>query len=184
LLARSLRWSHQIPGRAEVPVTAFTRAGGGGAWRMRPGSPGSSPGCIRSRHQAARRSSKSSTASVFWSPTCGSPSKTSSRAATGRRCDRPSQARRPALPRRRPGGTPHPVRGHRPLGVEDGLVTEGWHVEDFAAALVDWGAVTFTSRPPDVAPPAAETTAGRHPLSAGAQNISSGSPSMAMLLGY
>jgi hypothetical protein len=69
--------------------------------------------------------------------------------------------------------------------IEGGLVTEGWHVEDFAAALVDWGAVTFTSRPRDVAPPpAAETTAGRHPLSAGAQNISSGSPSMAMLLGY
>ena len=69
--------------------------------------------------------------------------------------------------------------------IEDGLVTEGWHVEDFAAAPVDRGAVTFTSRPPDVAPPpAAETTAGRHPLSAGAQNNSSGSPSMAMLLGY
>jgi hypothetical protein len=46
------------------------------------------------------------------------------------------------------------------------------------------GAVTFTSRPRDAAPPpAAETTAGQHPLSAGAQNISSGSPSMAMLLG-
>jgi hypothetical protein len=69
--------------------------------------------------------------------------------------------------------------------IADGLVTEGWHVEDFAAALADWGAVTFTSRPPDVPPPpAAETTAGRHPLSARAQNISSGSPSMAMLLGY
>ncbi len=29
----------------------------------------------------------------------------------------------------------------------DGLVAEGWHIEDFVAALVDWGAVTFASRP-------------------------------------
>lgn len=31
--------------------------------------------------------------------------------------------------------------------IEDGLVAEGWHVEDFVAALVSWGAVTFASRP-------------------------------------
>src|SRR5262249_23276810 len=38
--------------------------------------------------------------------------------------------------------------------IEDGLVAEGWHVEDFAAVLVDWGAVTFASRPQDTAPSA------------------------------
>jgi hypothetical protein len=32
LLARSLRWSHQVPGRGEAPVAAFTRAGR--AWRV------------------------------------------------------------------------------------------------------------------------------------------------------
>jgi predicted ester cyclase len=49
----------------------------------------------------------------------------------------------------------------------DGLVAGGWHVEDFVAALVDWGAVTFASRPRGLAPPpAAETTPDRpgHPL--------------------
>ena len=39
--------------------------------------------------------------------------------------------------------------------VRDGLVAEGWHVEDVVAALVDWGAVTFASRPQDTAPPLA-----------------------------
>ena len=38
--------------------------------------------------------------------------------------------------------------------IEDGLVAEGWHVEDFAAVLVDWGALTFASRPQDTAPSA------------------------------
>jgi predicted ester cyclase len=50
--------------------------------------------------------------------------------------------------------------------IEDGLVTEGWHVEDFVAALVDWGALTFASRAsaaaaPSAAPPAAAPAAGR-----------------------
>jgi predicted ester cyclase len=41
--------------------------------------------------------------------------------------------------------------------IQDGLVAEGWHVEDFAAALADWGALTFASRPQDVTPtPAAD----------------------------
>jgi hypothetical protein len=41
LLARSLRWSHQVPGCVDVPVAAFTPArGGGGACRVRPGSAG------------------------------------------------------------------------------------------------------------------------------------------------
>jgi len=40
--------------------------------------------------------------------------------------------------------------------IEDGLVAEGWHVEDFAAALVDWGALTFASRPQATAPPPAD----------------------------
>jgi predicted ester cyclase len=49
--------------------------------------------------------------------------------------------------------------------IEDGLVAEGWHVEDFVAALVGWGAVTFASRPPAAAapsavPPAAAAAAG------------------------
>src|SRR5215467_15184704 len=35
--------------------------------------------------------------------------------------------------------------------IEDGLVAEGWHVEDFVAALMGWGAVTFASRPPSAA---------------------------------
>jgi predicted ester cyclase len=40
--------------------------------------------------------------------------------------------------------------------IEDGLVAEGWHVEDFVAALAGWGAVTFASRArPTVPPPAA-----------------------------
>ena len=39
--------------------------------------------------------------------------------------------------------------------IEDGLVAEGWHVEDFVAALVGWGAVTFASRPPAAAAPSA-----------------------------
>jgi len=43
--------------------------------------------------------------------------------------------------------------------IEDGLVAEGWHVEDFVSALVDWGAVTFASRPRDVAPPRAADAA-------------------------
>ena len=43
--------------------------------------------------------------------------------------------------------------------IEDGLVAEGWHVEDFVAALVDWGAVTFASRPRDVTPPPAADAA-------------------------
>ena len=140
------------------------------------------PGCIRSGHQAARRSNRPSTASVFWSPTCGSPSKTSSRAAV-----RPTVTGTSAGPYLGvdPAGRPIRFEAIDLWRIEDGLVTEGWHVEDFAAAPVDRCAVTFTSRPPDVAPPpAAETTAGRHPLSAGAQNNSSGSPSMAMLLGY
>src|SRR5262249_11338099 len=42
---------------------------------------------------------------------------------------------------------------------EDGLVAEGWHVEDFVAALLDWGAVTFASRPRDIAPPRAADAA-------------------------
>jgi predicted ester cyclase len=37
--------------------------------------------------------------------------------------------------------------------IEDGLVAEGWHVEDFVAALVDWGALSFASRPSDATPP-------------------------------
>jgi len=49
--------------------------------------------------------------------------------------------------------------------IEDGRVAEGWHVEDFVAALVGWGAVTFASRPPaaaapSAAPPAAAPAAG------------------------
>jgi len=37
LLARSLRWSHQVPGCVDDPVAAFTPArGGGGACRVRP----------------------------------------------------------------------------------------------------------------------------------------------------
>ena len=47
--------------------------------------------------------------------------------------------------------------------IEDGLVAEGWHVEDFVAALVDCGAVTFASRPPDVAPPPAAEAAADEP---------------------
>ena len=43
--------------------------------------------------------------------------------------------------------------------IQDGLVAEGWHVEDFAAALVDWGALTFASRPRDVTPPPAADAA-------------------------
>ncbi len=46
--------------------------------------------------------------------------------------------------------------------IEDGLVAEGWHVEDFVAALADWGVLTFAPRPRDLAPPpATETTADR-----------------------
>ena len=46
--------------------------------------------------------------------------------------------------------------------IEDGLVTEGWHVEDFVAALVGWGAITFASRPlASAAPPAAAPAASR-----------------------
>ena len=41
--------------------------------------------------------------------------------------------------------------------IQDGRVAEGWHVEDFVAALVDWGALSFASRPHDTAPPAADT---------------------------
>ena len=37
--------------------------------------------------------------------------------------------------------------------IEGGLVTEGWHIEDFVAALVGWGALTFASRPQQDAPP-------------------------------
>jgi len=37
--------------------------------------------------------------------------------------------------------------------IQDGLVAEGWHVEDFVATLAAWGAVTFASRPRDAAPP-------------------------------
>jgi predicted ester cyclase len=49
--------------------------------------------------------------------------------------------------------------------IEDGLVAEGWHVEDFVAALVGWGALTFASRPraaaaPSAAPQAAAPAAG------------------------
>src|SRR5215472_8687924 len=40
--------------------------------------------------------------------------------------------------------------------IEDGLVAEGWHVEDFAAALAGWDAVTSASRPHAAPPPAAE----------------------------
>jgi len=43
--------------------------------------------------------------------------------------------------------------------VQDGLVAEGWHVEDFVAALVDWGALIFASRPRDTAPPSAADAA-------------------------
>ena len=39
--------------------------------------------------------------------------------------------------------------------IEDGLVTEGWHVEDFVAALVGWDALTYASRPPAAAAPSA-----------------------------
>ncbi len=46
--------------------------------------------------------------------------------------------------------------------IEDGLVAEGWHVEDFVAALADWGVLTFAPRPPDLAPlPSTQTTADR-----------------------
>jgi predicted ester cyclase len=47
--------------------------------------------------------------------------------------------------------------------VQDGLIAEGWHVEDFAAVLVDWGALTFASRPPDTAPPLAADAAADAP---------------------
>ena len=44
--------------------------------------------------------------------------------------------------------------------IEDGRVTEGWHVEDFVAALVGWGVVTFASRPQPAAPPPAAAAGG------------------------
>jgi predicted ester cyclase len=40
--------------------------------------------------------------------------------------------------------------------IEDGLVAEGWHVEDFVAALVDWGVLSFAARPQETAPPPAD----------------------------
>ena len=56
LLARSLRCSHHVPERAEVPVAVFTPAlGGGGACRVRPGSVGDCSGCIRSGHRPRER---------------------------------------------------------------------------------------------------------------------------------
>jgi predicted ester cyclase len=46
--------------------------------------------------------------------------------------------------------------------IEDRLITEGWHVEDFVAALVGWGAITFASRPlASAAPPTATPAASR-----------------------
>src|SRR5215467_8896189 len=47
--------------------------------------------------------------------------------------------------------------------IEDGLVTEGWHVEDFVAALVGWGALTFASRPQAAGPPPAASAAADRP---------------------
>jgi predicted ester cyclase len=46
--------------------------------------------------------------------------------------------------------------------IQDGLVAEGWHVEDFAAVLAGWGVVTFADRPQHAAPPAAETDTNAH----------------------
>lgn len=60
-----------------------------------------------------------------------------------------------------PAGRPMRFEAIDVWRIEDGLVAEGWHVEDFVAALAGWGAVTFASRPGEAAAlHAAEPAAG------------------------
>jgi len=69
-----------------------------------------------------------------------------------------------------PAGRPIRSESNDIRRIKDALVAGGWHVEDFAAVPVDWGAVTFASRPREIVlPPAVGAVNGRarDPLAVG-----------------